>query len=135
MEHVLPQYQARDEDNQFAFTISNLGYQFVEDLVEHYFDDKEFINFKPKNIWEPYHKDNVYYIDHHQSHATYALLSSGFAESDILAIDGRGWKFNCIFVDSQGTITDLSNKIPIGGLWNRLAQDIGFKYLDAGKVM
>ena len=135
MEHVLPQYQARDEDNQFAFTISNLGYKFVEDLVEHYFDDKEFVDFKPRNIWEPYHKDNVYYIDHHQSHATYALLSSGFTESDILAIDGRGWKFNCIFVDSQGTITDLSKKIPIGGLWNRLAQDIGFKYLDAGKVM
>ena len=135
MEHVLPKYQARDEDNQFAFTISNLGYQFVEELIQEHFDDKDFINFKPRNIWEPYHKDNMYYIDHHQSHATYALLSSGFSESDILAIDGRGWKFNCIFVNSQGTIIDLSNKIPIGGLWNRLAQDIGFKYLDAGKVM
>ena len=135
MEHVLPKYKARNGDNQFAFTISNLGYQFVEELIQEHFDDKDFVNFKPRNIWEPYHKDNMYYIDHHQSHATYALLSSGFSESDILAIDGRGWKFNCIFVNSQGTIIDLSNKIPIGGLWNRLAQDIGFKYLDAGKVM
>ena len=135
IEHVLPKYKARNEENQFAFTISNLGYEFVKDLIDEHFDDKSFLDYRPKNIWEPHHKDNVYYIDHHQSHATYALLSSGFPESDILAIDGRGWKFSCIFVNSQGTITDLSGKIPIGGLWNRLAQDIGFNYLDAGKVM
>ena len=42
-------------------------------------------------------------------------------------------KANSTFVD--GIIKDLSKKIPIGGLWNRLAQDIGFRYLDAGKVM
>ena len=135
MEHVLPKYKSRDADNQFAFTISNLGYQFVEELINEHFVDQEFTKFKPRNIWEPYYRDNVYYIDHHQSHGTYALLSSGYEQSDVLAIDGRGWKFSCIFINSQGDITDLSKKIPIGGLWNRLSQDIGFKYLDAGKVM
>ena len=41
----------------------------------------------------------MYYIDHHQSHATYAFINSDFKESDILAIDGIGAKFRCIFVD------------------------------------
>ena len=37
-------------------------------------------------------KDDIYYIDHHQSHATYAFINSGFEQSDILAIDGIGVK-------------------------------------------
>ena len=134
-EHVLEQFLKRNEDHLFAFTVSNLGQEFVSDLLDKYFPSKDFLQFKPKSLWEPYHNEYIYYIDHHQSHATYAFLNSGFPESDILAIDGRGWQFNCIFIDKQGNIKDLSKKIPIGGLWNRLAQDIGFKYLDAGKVM
>ena len=134
-EHVLEQFLKRDEDHLFAFTVSNLGQEFVSDLLDTYFPSKDFLQFKPKSLWEPYHNEYIYYIDHHQSHATYAFLNSGFPESDILAIDGRGWQFSCIFIDKQGNIKDLSKKIPIGGLWNRLAQDIGFKYLDAGKVM
>ena len=134
-EHVLEQFLKRNEDHLFAFTVSNLGQEFVSDLLDKYFPSKDFLQFKPKSLWEPYHNEYIYYIDHHQSHATYAFLNSGFPESDILAIDGRGWQFSCIFIDKQGNIKDLSKKIPIGGLWNRLAQDIGFKYLDAGKVM
>lgn len=133
--HVLPVYQKRDENNIFAFTVSNLGQEFVSELLEEHFPNKDFLDFKPHNLWEPFIFDNTYYIDHHQSHAAYAFFTSGFPFSDILAIDGRGWKFSCIFVNKEGIITDLSNKIPIGGLWNRLAQDIGFRYLDAGKVM
>ena len=133
--HVLPLYNERNEDNIFAFTVSNLGQEFVIDLVEEHIGDKDFLNFYPKNLWDYYQTDKYYYIDHHQSHAVYAFLSSGFKESDILAIDGRGWQFNCIFVDKEGKITDLSSKLSIGGLWNRLAQDLGFGYLGAGKVM
>lgn len=136
MEHVLPNYNRAQEDNSvFAFTVSNLGQEFVLDLIEEHFADKNFLHFYPKNLWDCLHTENYYYIDHHQSHATYAFLSSGFEESDILAIDGRGWQFNCIFVDKEGTITNLSDKLSIGGLWNRLAQDLGFGYLGAGKVM
>lgn len=135
LDHVLPQLQARDEDNVFALTVSNLGQEFVTELMNRYMPTTEFLEHRPHNLWQCYFKDNIYYIDHHQSHACYALLSSGWKESDILAIDGRGWKFSCVFMDRVGNITDLSGKIPIGGLWNRLAQDIGFNYLDAGKVM
>ena len=74
MEHVLPKYKSRDADNQFAFTISNLGYQFVQELINEHFVDQDFVNFKPRSIWEPYYHDNVYYIDHHQSHASVIIV-------------------------------------------------------------
>ena len=32
----------------------------------------------PKKLWDYKIKDGVYYCDHHQSHATYAYLNSGF---------------------------------------------------------
>ena len=131
-EHFLPNYGKHEV---FAFTCSNLGYKFVADLIEGLLPDTEFLKFKPKRLWEYRQTDAYYYIDHHQSHAAYAFLNSGYKESDILAIDGRGWQFNCIFVDKNGNITDLSDKVSIGGLWNRVSQDLGFKYLGAGKTM
>ena len=131
-EHFLPNY---NKDHMFAFTCSNLGQEFVRDLLEDTLPDLSFLDFNPTNLWDYYKTDDYYYIDHHQSHAAYAFLSSGFKQSDVLAIDGRGWQFNCIFTDKDGNITNLSNKVSIGGLWNRLSQDIGFSYLGAGKTM
>ena len=134
-EHFLPNYENAGKDNVFAFTVSNLGQEFVLDLLKETLPDTNFLSFNPENLWDKLHTNSYYYIDHHQSHAAYAFLSSGFSESDILAIDGRGWQFNCIFVDKHGKITNLSNNVSIGGLWNRLSQDIGFGYLAAGKTM
>ena len=134
-EHFLPNYINTSKDDVFAFTISNLGQEFVLDLLQNTLPDTDFLAFNPANLWDKLHTEKYYYIDHHQSHAAYAFLSSGFGESDILAIDGRGWQFSCIFVDKHGAITNLTDKMAIGGLWNRLAQDLGFRYLDAGKVM
>ena len=132
----LPNYnKSLENDSVFSFTVSNLGQEFVRDMLEDTLGDLKFIDFKPTNLWDHYQTENYYYIDHHQSHAAYAFLSSGYEESDILAIDGRGWQFNCIFVGKDGTITDLSSELSIGGLWNRLSQDIGFGYLGAGKTM
>ena len=135
LKYFLPRYAVKSPNDTFAFTCSNLGKEFVLDLIEDTLSDKTFLDFKPTNLWERLHTENYYYIDHHQSHAAYAFLSSGFTESDILAIDGRGWQFTCIFIDRYGTITDLSSNLSIGGLWNRLSQDIGFGYLGAGKTM
>jgi len=135
IEFIKPKFKNRDDDEVFAFTVSNLGQEFVTSQLEEIIPGREFLGFYPKNLWDYRQTKDYYYIDHHQSHAAYALLSSDFEESDVLAIDGRGWKFNCIFVDKKGKIKDLSHKLSIGGLWNRLAQDLGFGYLGAGKVM
>lgn len=132
-QHFIPRFGNKNE--LFAFTCSNLGQEFVNDLLEGIVGNLNFLNFKPQNLWDYLQTEEYYYIDHHQSHAAYAFLSSEFAESDILAIDGKGWQFNCIFIDKNGQITDLSNKLSIGSLWNRLSQDIGFGYLGAGKTM
>jgi carbamoyltransferase len=135
LEQFVPHFKNKSPDDIFTFTCSNLGKEFVIDLIDDTLGNRDFLNFKPNNLWERLHTDDYYYIDHHQSHAAYAFLSSKFTESDILAIDGRGWHFTCIFIDNTGKITDLSPQLSIGGLWNRLSQDIGFGYLGAGKTM
>jgi len=96
---------------------------------------EEILDFKPKNLWDYYYKDDIYYIDHHQAHATYALIQSGFNESDILAIDGIGYNFRCIFIDKDNQIKDLSNELPIGWLWNHMSKLTGFGSLGASKLM
>ena len=62
---------------------------------------KDINTFKPKTLWDHIYRDNIYYIDHHQSHAAYAFLSSEFEESDILAIDGSGVSYRCILLISM----------------------------------
>jgi carbamoyltransferase len=134
-QHFIPNYKKQKQNDVFCFTVSNLGQEFVRDLLEDTVGELDFLEFCPDYLWDCYRTNSYYYIDHHQSHAAYAFLTSGYTESDILAIDGRGWQFNCIFVDKTGKIKDLSQELSIGGLWNRLAQDIGLGYLGAGKVM
>jgi len=136
-EFFIAQFLTRHKspDTIIAFTYSNLGKKFVLDLLEENLNEKDFLSFKPVNLWDRCQSADYYYIDHHQSHAAYAFLSSGFDESDILAIDGQGSTFSCIFVDKTGTITDLSNTLSIGGLWNLLSQTVGLGYLGAGKLM
>ena len=95
----------------------------------------EIFNYDPKKLWDHYYEDGIYFIDHHQSHATYALLNSDFLQSDILAIDGIGSKFRCVFFDRDGNLIDLSDKLPIGWLWNHMSGLTGFGTLGASKLM
>ena len=121
----------------FAFTytkggIANLSEDPFETSLKKYSEIKDF---RPTYLWDHIHKDNIYYINHHQSHAAYAYLSSGYDESDILAIDGGGIGYRCIFVDKDKKIHDLSKELPIGWLWNIGCIISGFHPLDAGKLM
>lgn len=125
------QYFKPTDHELFAFTTTIGGLK----QIPHNSIDKEFLDFKPKNLWDYMMKDNLYYIDHHQSHAAYAFLHSGFKQSDILAIDGRGWNYKCLFIDKNGKITDLSEKIQIGLQWNYFSKRLGFGHLGAGKLM
>jgi len=96
---------------------------------------EEIFNFEPKKLWDYYYKDNIYYIDHHQSHATYAFFKSRYTHSDILAIDGIGSKYRCVFFDKHFNMTDLSDELPIGWLWNHMSNLTGFGTLGASKLM
>ena len=95
----------------------------------------EIFNYNPKTLWDNYYKDSIYFIDHHQSHAAYAFLNSGFEQSDILAIDGIGSKYRCVFFDKDKNLIDLSDKLPIGWLWNHMSNLTGFGTLGASKLM
>lgn len=126
------------ESKTLAFTTTN-GYNKV--VKNNPFDTflksykSEFLNFKPNSLWDYIHRDNYYYIDHHQSHLAYAYLSSGYNQSDILAIDGTGIKYRCIFVKSTGEYIDLSDELPLGYLWNLASGVCGFGTRNAGKLM
>ena len=97
---------------------------------------KNDMNWYPKKLWDyKMINNNLYYIDHHQSHAAYAYLLSEYEQSDILAIDGRGYKYNCIFIDKDENITDLSKEMCIGILWSFVSRELGFGNLGASKVM
>jgi len=47
----LPKYKNQGKDEIFAFTVSNLGQQFVIDLIEENMSDKDFLDFMPKNLF------------------------------------------------------------------------------------
>jgi predicted NodU family carbamoyl transferase len=122
----------KPEDHEvLAFTTTIGGLK----LIPHHNISKEFLDFKPQNLWDYKMIDNIYYIDHHQSHAAYARLTSGFEVTDTLAIDGRGWNYNCVFFDKDGNMTDLSDKMSLGILWNYFSKQVGFGHLGAGKLM
>ena len=61
--------------------------------------------------------------------------NSGYKESDILAIDGIGSKYRCVFFDKDQNLIDLSDKLPIGWLWNHMSNLTGFGTLGASKLM
>src|SRR5210317_1479760 len=120
----------KKKDDVLAFTYTYGGIRMCSDVLP-----KDVFNYEPKKLWDYYYKDGIYFIDHHQSHAAYAFLNSGFEQSDILAIDGIGSKYRCVFFDKDQNLIDLSDKLPIGWLWNHMSNLTGFGTLGASKLM
>ena len=123
-------YFRKQEGALLAFSMTIGGIRMCKDILP-----KEVLDYKPTHLWDHYFKDDIYFIDHHQAHATYAYINSGFEESDIVAIDGIGYKFRCIFIDRNKQIVDLSKELPIGWLWNQMSKRTGFGSLGASKLM
>ena len=120
----------KKKDDVLAFTYTYGGIRMCRDVLP-----KDVFNYEPKKLWDYYYKDGIYFIDHHQSHTAYAFLNSGFEQSDILAIDGIGSKYRCVFFDKDQNLIDLSDKLPIGWLWNHMSNLTGFGTLGASKLM
>tara|TARA_B100001175_G_scaffold281396_1_gene259734 strand:- start:262 stop:1779 length:1518 start_codon:yes stop_codon:yes gene_type:complete len=119
----------------FSCTVGGVRYSKETLLKTTLINDPLVFDFKPKKLFDYYYKHGIYYIDHHQSHATYAFINSGFEESDILAIDGLGWNYKCIFVDKDQNIHDKTEELPLGWLWNQMSKLTGFGPLGASKLM
>jgi len=130
-------YSLLNKGHILAFTYTYGG---IRKSKDHLFNTilkghEEILNFEPKKLFDYYYKGNIYFIDHHQSHATYAFINSGYEHSDILAIDGIGSKYRCVFFDKDQNLIDLSDKLPIGWLWNHMSGLTGFGTLGASKLM
>ena len=136
-DEFVKEYFKHKDNTLFAFTYTYGGIRKAKDELFNTIlkGHDDILNFEPKKLWDYYLKDNIYYIDHHQSHATYAFINSNFRESDILAIDGIGSKYRCLFFDKEHNIIDLSDKLPIGWLWNHMSNLTGFGTLGASKLM
>jgi carbamoyltransferase len=129
-DNFIKSYFKKPDDSILAFTYTVGGIKNHKELISN-----EILNYQPKKLFDYYFKDDIYYIDHHQSHAAYAFLNSSFEQSDILAIDGIGSKYRCVFFDKDKNLIDLSNKLPIGWLWNHMSNLTGFGTLGASKLM
>ena len=131
------EYFKKEDDSILAFTYTYGGVRMSkEPLLQTVLKGHdEIFDWQPKKLWDHYYKDGIYFIDHHQSHAAYAFINSGFEQSDKLAIDGIGNRYRCCFFDKNDVMTDLSNVLPIGWLWNHMANLTGFGTLGAGKLM
>lgn len=132
-DHFIKNYVQKS--HVFAFSCSSLGFESVKKQFKDTVGELSFLSFKPKYLWDYYKNENYYYIDHHQSHAAYAFLTSGYKQSDIIAIDGGGFLFNAIFIRSDGLIIDLSKSLRLGTLWSTTSICLGLGHADAGKAM
>ena len=130
VKEFIKQYFKKQKDSVLCFSMTVGGIRMCKDILP-----KEVLDFKPKKLWDYCMADGMYFIDHHQSHATYAFINSGYEQSDIVAIDGIGYNFRCIFVDKDKNIKDLSKELPIGWLWNHMTKLTGFGTLGASKLM
>ncbi len=82
-------------------------------------------SWEPKTLFEHYHKDKMFYADHHQAHAVYAYLQSGFDECDIFAIDGGGAAFTSFFADKDQNVKNLSKTFNLGRTWIYVTSTVG----------
>jgi carbamoyltransferase len=130
-------YFKKPDDGVLAFTYTFGGIRkSKEELLNTILKGHDAIfDYEPTKLFDNYYQDGIYFIDHHQSHATYAFMNSGYEESDILAIDGIGSKYRCVFFDKDQNLIDLSDDLPIGWLWNHMSNLTGFGTLGAGKLM
>jgi len=84
--------------------------------------------------------EKIITINHHLAHAYSVFYSSGFSESAILVVDGRGSQKetqSLYNADSYGNIhlIEKTENIGIGLLYSSVTQMIGFKLLQEGKTM
>lgn len=113
----------------------------VMDYIEK--DSWELDQFKRKCRTDVFLKDlpknKIFMVNHHLLHACAVYFSSGFNESAILIIDGRGSlkETQSLFIGEENRIKllDKTNKIGIGLLYAAVTHDIGWKILQEGKTM
>lgn len=128
-----PRFSSIDEPLAFTYTAGAI--KDIKNPFEIFEKEIHDYNQSVSHLWDYMQNDRFYYINHHQSHAAYSFLSSGFSQSDILAIDGGGIEYCSMFFTKDGKVIDLSKELQLGWLWNYTCMVTNFKTVDAGKLM
>jgi carbamoyltransferase len=114
-----------DEYDTYAFTMPRREDNLTYKQFEHAFD--YVWNFEPRTLFDHYYDGKLFYADHHQSHAVYAYLQSGFTECDILAVDGGAAKFTTFWCDSSQRISNLTEFFNLGRTWLAVTSAVGWE--------
>jgi carbamoyltransferase len=119
-----------DEIDVFAF-----DYIKSKNLTEDHISGKEVDNLSLMNFPEA----KVEVFNHHLCHAASVFYSSGFKESAILIVDGRGSddETQSLFIGDESGLRLIENTkaIGIGLLYTAVTRAIGFGPLQEGKTM
>ena len=91
-DEFIEEYFKKPNEGVLAFSCTAGGIRkSKEELLQTILKDhNQIFNYVPTKLFDNYYKDEIYYIDHHQSHATYAFINSGFnlRPTDIAAAIG-----------------------------------------------
>ena len=81
---------------------------------------------RPKKLFDHWYYDDegIFIADHHQAHAVYAYLQSGFDECDIFVSDGGAGMFTSLWSDPDQNITDLSPNFNFGSIWDLVGKQV-----------
>ena len=117
VEHIRPKL---DEYDVIAYSMPHRDERWLTnpDIAWHH---KEAISFKPTKLFDYIYASQggrrFFFSEHHQCHAIYAKLHSGFDECDTLSLDGGAAWFTGIWVDKNNNIEDLTEDWGIGPVW------------------
>lgn len=117
VEHIRPKL---DEYDVIAYSMPHRDERWLTnpDIAWHH---KEAIAFKPTKLFDYIYASQggrrFFFSEHHQCHAIYAKLHSGFDECDTLSLDGGAAWFTGIWVDKNNNIEDLTEDWGIGPVW------------------
>jgi carbamoyltransferase len=119
------------EFENFLYTFPSLG----EYLIQQYKLRRDLEEAIPGITGRPW-----VYVRHHVAHAASALYTSGFAEANVLTIDGNGEDDSALLgVAEGGKLRVLGRKLApesLGGLYSNATHQLGFvRHVEEGKTM
>jgi len=101
---------------------------------------REGITYERQLPLDGYDPNRVVFVNHHRAHASSAFFASGFAEANILSLDGSGGGESGILAVGWGAeiqiLKTVSNRGSWGLIYEQITERLGFRrHSGEGKVM
>ncbi len=128
-------------DSAIRLFIGNLANDnFLSGLNQAAFWYRESAPYEKQLPLDGFNAKQVIYVNHHRAHAASAFFASGFAEANILSLDGSGGSESGILGFGRGleihVLKTISNRGSWGLIYEQLTEKLGFRrHSGEGKVM